>query len=998
MGDIQLKFDPNQNHQTQAVQSVVELFDGFSRYESSYMSSEIVANIPEGFTLERNWLLDNLMKVQAANKITPQSIAVETDSGFMVSGVSADTWEYPTFTVEMETGTGKTYVYLRLIHELKKQYGFRKYIIVVPSVAIYEGVIKSFKITQEHFKSLYGNETVHLLEYEGQKQGVVKNYATVDSIDILVMTIDSFNKASNLLYKKTDKLMGERLPYQFIQETRPILILDESQNYRSDTARAALRTIKPLFAVNFSATPVDKPNLVYCLTPVDAFRLNLVKKIEVLGLIEAQSTTRREDYLKVESIGGKGKNITATLRLNVYEKGSLVEKVLDFKHGDNLYAKTKNESYKSYIIDEINIKENFIAFKNDIRVYQNDERYASFTKEALFRHQIEETIKVHIDKQKELRPRGIKVLTLFFIDRVANYVEDDGIIRKLFEQSFEKLKKRDEYFKAFKVKEVHNGYFAKKKVKNNSPEEYVDTAIEEEDKKKEDKEAEKAAYSLIMRDKERLLSFDEKVSFIFAHSALREGWDNPNVFQICALREITSEKERRQSIGRGLRLPVTQDGERNTDTSVNNLTVIANESYQTYVANLQQEYVLNGDVVPYTPSDASQKEKVHRIDSVYQAKDFSNFWKKLVRLTDYSIRIDTDSLITECVTALNNTLFPEPSIIITRGEYVITSYDISLVEVKGNYAFIRIDKNNTQGESGSNTPKFSVGSNLAVSLKDPLLSGFKITDISGSGEDAKVVFSEAGTLTLGNSISFSSEQGQSFSSRIESEKSGSFPKFNLIERASKDLSITRATILDIFKRLRTEKKQAFMKNPEGFSGIFISTIRERLADHIAAKIEYQVSPAAIDKTNEEFFPETRIIPKKELTVGKGGISIYDFIQYDSEVEKKFVERLNNDEKVILYFKFPPIFKINIPKIIGNYNPDWGILRWDENKKIKLELVRETKGSINPNLLQHPNEKRKIDCALKHFKTIGVSYRHVTADIPDWWKDEVIINPKFSDGN
>jgi type III restriction enzyme len=985
MSIIRLKFDPNQNHQTRAVESVVGLFDGFSKIETGIMGDEIASNLPEFYSFDKTCLLDNLNAVQRSNGL-PESLDVEVDSGFMVSGVSTGTWEYPVFTVEMETGTGKTYVYLRIIQEFKQKYGFRKFIVVVPSVAIYEGVIKSFEITREHFKSLYGNETVHLLEYEGGKQSLVRSFATVDSVDILVMTIDSFNRPSNLIFKKTDKLMGERYPYQYIQETRPILILDESQNYQSEKSRQALRTLKPLLAVNFSATPVVKPNLLYCLTPVDAFRMNLVKKIEVLGLVEAQSTARRDDYLKLETISRKGKNITAGVCVNLYEKNMLVEKSLDLKDGDNLYTKTKNDKYKGYIVDEINLAEGFINFKNDIRIFLNDERYASITKEELFRRQIEETIKIHIEKQRELRPRGIKVLTLFFIDRVANYIDDDGIIKKLFDKEFDKHKKRDDIFKGYKASEVREGYFAKRKGKKNSPEEFIDTAIEETDKTADDKEAERKAYELIMRNKERLLSFDEKVSFIFAHSALREGWDNPNVFQICALREITSEKERRQSIGRGLRLPVTQEGDRNTDVSINNLTVVANESYQTYVANLQREYEATGDVLPHIPSNASEKETVKRNPVIYDTKDFRSFWKKLIQHTEYSISIETKKLIDECVTALNNSHFPEPNIIITRGEYVITNYEINLIEIKSGEARLKIKKSDTKQDENTVTRSFAEGNDLSRILKDPILSGFKITEISGKGDNSRVVFSEAGELTMDKSINFSSEQGQSFTTRIESEKNTQFPKFNLIERASRELSLTRCTILEIFKKLLKDKKHCFMNNPEGFSGIFISTIRERLADHIAERIEYTLTNELNKEPVESYFPETKKIPKKELVPGADGRALYEFVQYDSDVEKKFIDRLNFDDKVILYFKFPPIFKINIPKIIGNYNPDWGILRWDESGKLKLELVRETKGQINLNLLQHPNEKRKIDCARKHFKSIGVSYRHITSDVTDWWRD------------
>ena len=609
MNHVTIKFDPNQEHQNIAVESVAKLFDGLSRRETEgRQMDEIVPNLPPRVSLDSGWLLDNLQAVQRGNGIT-EALSVETDSGYFVEGVSTDTWEYPVFTVEMETGTGKTYVYLKTMYELRRLYGFRKFVVVVPSLAIYEGVVNAFKATREHFKGLYGNENVILLEYDGEKPVMLRDFAVSTFVEILLMTVDSFNKKSNVVYKRTENQRGERLSYQYVQETRPILILDESQNYRSEKSRAALRTLKPLFAVNYSATPGrDALNMIYRLTPFAAFQMKLVKKIEVLGMIEAQSTARHEDYLKLLAIEP---NLTARFIVMANVKGTLEEQEITVKKNASLKEKTHNAAYEDWIVEEINYGEGWVGFKNGERFVPDDERCASLSREAVFRRQIEETIVSHIEKQRELRPCGVKVLSLFFIDRVASYTAGDGVVKRLFDESFERLKVRDAEFKKLSARQVREGYFAKKKEKTREVE--VDTAFEEADKKAADKEAEKHAYELIMKRKERLLAFEEPVSFVFAHSALKEGWDNPNVFQICALREITSEKERRQTIGRGLRLPVRQDGLRLVDEPrLNTLTVVANESYAGYVSRLQQEYAAAGDVMPQIPADGKSKEDAKR--------------------------------------------------------------------------------------------------------------------------------------------------------------------------------------------------------------------------------------------------------------------------------------------------------------------------------------------------------------------------------------------------
>ncbi len=988
MKKLKFKFDPNQEYQLEAIENVVSIFEGFPKTETGFgISDDIKPNLPMYDGLEDSWLLDNLIQVQQTfnekakargSNLIPQSFILEKDQGFMIEEVGFGSYSYPAFTVEMETGTGKTYVYLRTIYELRKRYGFRKFIIIVPSVAIYEGVLKTFEITKEHFKSLYENENVHLTAYSSDRISNLRNYATSSFTEILLMTIDSFNKSSNNIYKSTEKLPGELLPYQYIQSTRPILILDESQNYVSDKSREALRTLKPLFALNYSATPEERPNPVYRLSPVDAFRMNLVKRIEVEGVTERYNYNNTQLSLQLAD-QKTGYGLAVHARLFVMAGKEAKEEKLLLKKNDDLYQRTKNEAYKGLVIDEINAGEGIVVISGE-EYSLNEGNDLSLSQEEIFRVQIEETIKFHFRKQKDLLEKGIKVLSLFFIDKVDNYTKDDGIIKKLFDESFNKLKQEYPYWRGWDADQVREGYFAKKKEKNK--ESYVDTGIEK--KSAEDRKAEAAAYELIMRNKEKLLGFEEKISFIFAHSALKEGWDNPNVFQICTLNTTYSERRKRQEIGRGLRLAVNQNGERTFDEQINILTVIANESYESYVASLQAGYIESGDAAPPAPTRA-QKSFAKRNDKIYNGEEFKKFWDKLLHQTTYQIHLEPDQLIKDCINKLNSAKYPEPHIVITKGRFVTTEFSISLREVKGGMAGLDIKITDNTGLNEVKSSWAAKGDDLYKKSKDPRLKGFKIVEILSRGESSEVIFGDRGRLRIGEPLVFSTEKGVEADPRATREAQTTYPVFNLIERTTKETNLTRKSVLSIFKAINSELKNKIFRNPEGFASVFIQNIKDVLATHVATNIKYTLSGNKLDFSLDEAFPKEKLFPQKELIDGSK-YSVYDKIQYDSDIEKNFVEyRLNTDDKVLCYFKFPSTFKINIPKIIGNYNPDWGIIRWDEDGKLKLELVRETKGNIDPNLLQYPNEKRKIDCAAKHFNLIGINYKQIKGDELNWWK-------------
>ncbi len=989
--NIKLKFESNQEHQNIAVKSVVNLFEGFSQnLVVNEFSSDIAPNLESFYNLEENWLLENLQTIQENNNLR-QNIGLDIDDGTMLEIDGYNTHRFPCFTVEMETGTGKTYAYLKTIFELNNKYGFRKFIIVVPSIAIYEGVYKTIEITKEHFKTLYGNATVNTIKYDGQQIGKVKDFAVNPYINIMIMTIDAFNGKTNNIYKATEKLPGEKKPYQYIQETKPIFILDESQNYLSAKSREALRTLNPLFAINYSATPGnregDKPNLIYRLSPVDAFKLNLVKKIQVEGITEQHNLNDTDLSIIIEEVTRNNTVIQATVRAHCMINGVKQLKGLTLKKNDDLFEKTKNPDFDGFIVEDINLIKQEVQFSNGSILSNNQTHGITLSKSEIFRVQIEQTIRYHIERQQALRTRGIKVLSLFFIDRVDNYVQEDGLIKRIFDNAFNKLKHLDKEFEKLNPTEVREGYFAKKKV--NKSEAFTDTAIDESAKTKEDKEAEKQAYALIMKNKEQLLNFSEKVSFIFAHSALREGWDNPNVFQICTLNTSVSENRKRQEIGRGLRLCVNQSGERVQEEGVNILTVVANEHYEQYVDSLQREYRDSGDVPPNKPSNTRKSHAV-RNDHVYNAAVFKEFWNQIARKTDYEINLDTPKLIRESITVLNSskTIFPESRIIITRGKFVITTFTFKLLKVSVGMAQIDIkitDTNNSETSNKGQWYKAGFDFGRKVSKR---LSGFKIVEIKEFKSEGIVYFGNGESLTFDNDIIHTDNKGFQNEDITRQEAQSNYPVFNLIDRTCKETGITRPTILQIFKGISDDTKKIIFKNPEGFANKFIEVIKEVLADNIADGIEYKLTEEFESYNYEELFPPKKQFPQKELIKGSTN-SLYDYVQIDSNVEERFVNNvlIQDDEagNIIAFFKFPPTFKVKIPKIIKNYNPDWGVIRKSKDGRTSINLVRETKGSLIPEQLQWPSEKRKIKCAIKHFDKLGINYRQVTGESLRYWE-------------
>ncbi len=685
---MQFKFDPNQEYQVRAIESVANLLEGQPRIEAhlSFALGAGFAAMPNRLDLDEVALLANLQSVQRENGLpVDDSLQMIEETIETVAGEKVV--RFGNFSVEMETGTGKTYVYLRTALELYRRYGLRKFIVVVPSVAVREGVLKTLKVTEKHLRELYGNVPYRYHAYDSANLSQVRQFALSDGVEIMVMTIDSFNKASNVIRQSTDRLQGET-PIHLVQAARPILILDEPQNMESELRVRALAALDPLFALRYSATHRNPYNLIYRLTPFEAYRQGLVKRIEVASVV--QSDDENLPFLRLEQIRAQKKTLTARIALHRLLKSGIVkEQVVTVRPGDSLEEKAGRPEYAPYVVDEINAAAGVVIFANGEELRLGESRGSD--KEAIFAAQIRYTVEEHLRKQARLRDEGIKVLSLFFIDRVDNYAREDGVIRRLFRETFEELRARHPEWGDVDADAVQAAYFAQRRTRSGE--------VIFEDSKTGEAERDREAYELIMRDKERLLSFDEQTCFIFSHSALREGWDNPNVFQICTLNQTASEMKKRQEVGRGVRLAVNQAGDRVHDERVNVLTVVANESYERYVERLQSEiedeYGQEG--LPPKPANA-RRRGVARLRKEYTLRpEFKELWERIKHKTRYAVRIDSERLIEEVVGELDQITIAPPRVTITKAqvrvegeatfEAVQTSATRTAVELRGQYAF-----------------------------------------------------------------------------------------------------------------------------------------------------------------------------------------------------------------------------------------------------------------------------------------------------------------------
>lgn len=677
---MKLSFESNLHYQQEAINSITGLFegqpigDGLLQSELSELDTYAhIYSYGNRLVISENQILENLQSIQKKNEINVSS---------QLEGMH--------FSVEMETGTGKTYVYLRTIYELNKLYGFKKFVIVVPSIAIREGVLKNLEITHDHFQTLYDNVPLNFQVYDSTKVSSLRGFATTNNIEVLVINIDSFAKDENIINKPNDKLTGQK-PVEFIQATHPIVIVDEPQNMETEKRIAAIENLNALCTIRYSATHKNLYNLTYSLNPVKAYDLGLVKQIEVDSIMEENAFN--DAYVSVDSITATKTKVTAKITINSNEKGRVTKKTFNVKVEDDLYKlSNEREIYsEGYIIEEIDAVNQTISFSNGTLLYSGNSQ-GGLTDET-FKFQIRKTIEEHLKKEIRLNKLGIKVLSLVFIDKVANYRVYDssgsamsGKFAHWFEEIYHEYISKPLFkeLDRFPIQEIHNGYFSqdkKGKVKDSK-----------EDRINKDDED---TFSLIMRDKEKLLDLNNSLRFIFSHSALREGWDNPNVFQICTLNETKSEIKKRQEIGRGLRLAVDQTGKRIYDQNINRLTVIANEAYDDFAKALQKEIEEDCGVSFTGRIKNKQERKVVKYRKGFEADPkFLEIWEKIKFKTTYRVDYETDELVVLAAKTIKE--LPEikaPSLRSTKigitmtGEGVGTNFVGEKVESYGSYSW-----------------------------------------------------------------------------------------------------------------------------------------------------------------------------------------------------------------------------------------------------------------------------------------------------------------------
>jgi type III restriction enzyme len=654
---MKLHFDSNQPYQNDAIKSITDIFEGqplsggdfeFSILHAGALHS--VNGFGNNLSISEEQIWENVKNIQQTNEIKNDA---------EMQGMH--------FTIEMETGTGKTYVYLRTIFELHKLYGFTKFVIVVPSVAIREGVLKNLQITHDHFQNLYDKVQVNSEVYDSKKVSNLRGFASGNSIQILVINIDSFAKDENIINKSTDKLTGKK-PIEFIQSTNPIVIVDEPQNMETEIRKRAIERLNPLCTLRYSATHTNLYNLMYSLNPVKAYDLGLVKQIEVDSVLSENDFN--SSFIQVESVNRAGNNITAKIKIDVNTPEGVKRKSVtaNARKNDLFDLSGKNDRYDGLKIYEIDFGNQQIELTNGV-ILGVGESQGGMNDEVM-KYMIRKTVEEHLRKERLFRTKGIKVLTLFFIDKVKNYRDYDAngnAVPGRFAVWFEEIYKEEiskpafQDLIAYKVEELHNGYFSqdnKGRIKDTGGETQADDDT----------------YKLIMQDKERLLDMNTPLRFIFSHSALREGWDNPNVFQICTLNETKSEIKKRQEIGRGLRLCVNRDGQRIFDRNINRLTVVANESYDEFAKALQKE-IEQDCGVDFTGriKDKGKKQQVNLRKGFEADPKFLQIWDKIKFHTKYSVDYDTTELINIAAKAVKEIAeTKKPSIRSNKNRVVIT--------------------------------------------------------------------------------------------------------------------------------------------------------------------------------------------------------------------------------------------------------------------------------------------------------------------------------------
>jgi type III restriction enzyme len=983
---MKIKFDPNQNHQRYAVESVFGIFEGQELCKTSFSMPAIQAV----GGLEEQWANQTDMGYGNRLRLIPEEIEENVRAVQLKNGLKqSEDIKKLDFTVEMETGTGKTYVYLRSAFEMNKLYGFTKFIIVVPSIAIKEGVLKSLEMTETHFKELYDNTPLDYFVYDSSRLEQVRSFASNDYMQIMVINIDAFRKSftdpskettSNIIHRWNDKMQG--VPIDFIKSTNPIVIIDEPQSVDT-TAKSseAIKSLNPLCTFRYSATHVDKHHMLYKLDSINAYEQKLVKQIEVASIQVRDGHNKA--YIKLLDVDNKNGH-RARVEVDVQQAGDVKRKAVWVTPGTDLMEKTKRSIYDGYIVKDIICNEGneYIDFTSNEDVIGLNQAIGDVNEDEYKRLQIRKTIEEHLNKELRLNPIGIKVLSLFFIDRVSNYRDYDdpdnkGKYARMFEEEYAKAIKKPKYNTLFKEMDtdslpeaVHNGYFSVDK--KGLLKDTKGTTIADED-----------TYTLIMKDKEKLLDFKSKLKFIFSHSALKEGWDNPNVFQICTLNETQSTMKKRQEIGRGLRIAVNQEGERIHGFEVNTLTVMANESYEKFVEGLQREIekeegIRFGIVEEHLFANIVMKDGEGR-DAFLGADASEQIWKHLLE-QEY---IDQKGkVLDELKKAIKADAVILPDEHTDHAEQIVASLKkvAGGLNIKNNDDKRTVRLNKAVYESPEfkelwDRVKYKTTYNVefdpqelitkcAESIKNNLVVG-----------KTKFIY-RTGKTEIGRG-------GVDITDRTESTQIYNIRDYqipDILSYLQNETNLKRKSILDIL--IQSGRLDDFKNNPQKFIDEVKGFILREMRRFVVDGIKYQ-------KIGDDHFYAQELFDSEELMgyLNKNMIeakhSVYDHVVYDSDVEAGLVQSFEENDEVKVYAKLPDWFKIDTP--LGSYNPDWAVL-FELDGTERLYFVVESKGSVFEDLLRNA-EKDKIHCGREHFKALGENARYVVASSYDTFFDQ-----------
>lgn len=964
---MKIHFEPDLTYQKDAIASVCDLFEGKENwqgemtvlapvqgalsFEGATGSMPVNPQIPED-----DILLKNVNNVQLRNQIPP-SPALDSHN----------------FTVEMETGTGKTYVYLRTMLELNKRYGMSKFIIVVPSVAIKEGVYKTLQITEDHFKSLYAGVPYEYYLYDSVKPADVRNFATSSVMQIMVMTVGAINKKDvNKLYQSSEKTTVDDLdkPIDLIRATRPVIIVDEPQSVDgglNGAGKTALDAMHPMFTLRYSATHVHKHHMVYRLDAIDAYNQKLVKQIEVAGL-EIHNASN-SPYVKLVSINSKKNIINATVLVDIADKKERVNRQeITVYAGMTLDDETGRDIYKGYRVSEIRTgKGGYLTLEtpSDTNYMNIGDVVGDIDPLLIQRHMVRRTIREHLDKELHLNNQQIKVLTLFFIDKVDFYRQTSeegqrkpGEYARIFEEEYLKAINSPAY-KALlpshpeNAKEVHDGYFSIDK---------KGAWTETSESNNAGRENAERGYNLIMKNKEKLLSFSNPVRFIFSHSALKEGWDNPNVFQICSLREMGSERECRQTLGRGLRLCVNQDGERVRDDSINILTVVASENYEAYAERLQAEIedetgirfgIIEKDAFSHLIfSEINQSVGVAGSHEIWSELQNEGYLEKSGKITKNlkEVLFEGTFAIGEKYTPLQEQI--ETILRKSAGRLIINNAD-ERKTIRYRKEVINSEEFNAlwQRICQKTLYRLSFDESLLISACTKSLSEMQPV------VKAMVSFSKATIKQNQSGLDVKAQSGGTTSAVIDVAEQ---PLPDILSVLQEKTGLTRRSLSTILKD--SGRLADFTKNPQQFISEAIGRINYCKRLSIVDGIKY--SPLKGEIYAQSLFMDKELTGYARNLFKTSAKSVYEYVPKDSDVESRFAQQLEEQDEVKVYVKLPGWFKIPTP--LGTYNPDWALVV-EDNGQEHLYFVVETKSK---HIGLGNEEEAKIICGNAHFNAIG----------------------------